>query len=34
MVKDLRTNFETSKVDEVMDGELDQFISEELKLLS
>lgn len=34
MVKDLRTGVETSKTDGVLDGELDQFISEELRLFS
>lgn len=32
MVKDLRTNVETSQVDKVLDGDLDQFIEEEIKL--
>jgi peptide chain release factor 2 len=32
MVKDLRTNVETSQVENVLDGELDQFIQEEIKL--
>jgi len=32
MVKDLRTEFETNKTDEVLDGELDKFIEAELKL--
>jgi peptide chain release factor 2 len=31
MVKDLRTNIQTSKVDEVLDGNLDQFIEAEIK---
>ena len=33
MVKDLRTNFETSNTDAVLDGELDGFIEEELRKL-
>lgn len=32
MVKDLRTNYETSQVEKVLDGELDSFIEEELRL--
>lgn len=32
MVKDLRTNVETSAVEEVLDGNLDQFIESEIKL--
>ncbi|MDO8558902.1 MAG: peptide chain release factor 2 [bacterium] len=32
MVKDLRTNVETSNTEEVLDGDLDQFIQAELKL--
>jgi peptide chain release factor 2 len=32
MVKDLRTDVETSQVERVLDGELDQFIEEEIKL--
>jgi peptide chain release factor 2 len=32
MVKDLRTSVETSKVEEVLDGELDEFIEAEIKL--
>jgi len=32
MVKDLRTQYETSQAEEVLDGELDQFINEEIKL--
>jgi len=32
LVKDLRTGLETSKVDEVLDGELEQFIEVEIKL--
>lgn len=34
MVKDLRTNYETSDTDSVLDGNLDNFIEEELKQLS
>ena len=33
MVKDLRTNFETSNTEAVLDGELDGFIEEELRKL-
>jgi len=32
MVKDLRTNVETSQAEKVLDGDLDQFIEEEIKL--
>lgn len=32
MVKDLRTNYETSNTNAVLDGDLDKFIEEELKL--
>ncbi len=32
MVKDLRTQYETSQAEEVLDGELEQFINEEIKL--
>jgi peptide chain release factor 2 len=34
MVKDLRTNYETPQTGAVLDGELDKFIEEELRLLS
>lgn len=34
MVKDLRTNYETSNTDAVLNGELDGFIEEELRKLS
>src|SRR5258708_1267838 len=34
MVKDLRTSYETSNTDAVLDGELDRFIEEELRVLS
>ncbi|RJQ36074.1 peptide chain release factor 2 [Candidatus Microgenomates bacterium] len=34
MVKDLRTNFETSNTEAVLDGELDSFIEEELRNLT
>ncbi len=34
MVKDLRTNYETSNTDAVLDGDLDRFIEEEVRLLS
>lgn len=34
LVKDLRTNYETSKAEEVLDGELEEFINQELKILS
>lgn len=33
MVKDLRTNFETSNTDAVLDGDLDDFIEAELKII-
>jgi len=33
MVKDLRTRYETSLTDAVLDGDLDGFISAELRLL-
>lgn len=33
MVKDLRTNYETSQAEKVLDGELDAFILEEIKLV-
>ena len=32
LVKDHRTNYETQRVDKVMDGELDDFIKEYLKM--
>lgn len=34
MVKDLRTNYETSNTQGVLDGEIDMFLEEELRLLS
>jgi peptide chain release factor 2 len=34
MVKDLRTSYETSQTDAVLDGDLDGFIEEELRMLS
>lgn len=34
MIKDLRTNYETSNPDTVLDGDLDLFIEEELRMLS
>lgn len=34
MVKDLRTNYETSNTEAVLDGEIDSFIDEELRKLS
>lgn len=34
MVKDLRTNYETGNTDAVLDGDLDTFIEEELRVLS
>lgn len=34
MVKDLRTNYETGNTDAVLDGNLDKFIEEELRVLS
>lgn len=34
MVKDLRTNYETSNPDAVLDGDLDRFIEEELRYFS
>jgi peptide chain release factor 2 len=32
MVKDLRTKVETSKVDQVLEGKIDQFIEAEIKI--
>ncbi|HOC53753.1 MAG TPA: peptide chain release factor-like protein, partial [Candidatus Pacearchaeota archaeon] len=32
LVKDLRTNIESTQPDKVLDGELDEFIEEEIKL--
>jgi len=32
MVKDLRTSIETSEVEAVLDGDLDQFIEAEIKI--
>jgi peptide chain release factor 2 len=32
MVKDLRTGVETSNINKVLDGELDEFIEAEIKL--
>lgn len=34
MVKDLRTNFESGNPDKILDGDLDEFIEEELRTLS
>lgn len=34
MVKDLRTNYETSNTDAVLDGDLDMFLEEELRFFS
>ncbi len=34
MVKDLRTNYETSQAEAVLDGDLDRFIEEELRVLT
>lgn len=34
LVKDLRTNYETSKAEEVLDGKLEEFVNQELKILS
>ncbi|HSA83562.1 MAG TPA: peptide chain release factor 2 [Patescibacteria group bacterium] len=34
MVKDLRTNFESGNPDKILDGDLDEFIEEELRVLS
>ena len=34
MVKDLRTNIETSNTDAVLDGDLDMFINEEIKFFA
>jgi peptide chain release factor 2 len=33
MVKDLRTNYETANAESVLDGNLDEFIEEELRKL-
>jgi len=33
MVKDLRTRIETSNTDAVLDGDLDKFIEEEIRIL-
>jgi len=33
MVKDLRTRIETSNIDAVLDGDLDKFIEEEIRIL-
>lgn len=34
LVKDLRTNYETTKAEEVLDGKLEEIINQELKILS
>jgi peptide chain release factor 2 len=34
MVKDLRTQYETSNTEAVLDGDLDSFIDEQLRMLS
>lgn len=34
MVKDLRTNYESGNPDKILDGDLDEFIEEELRVLS
>jgi peptide chain release factor 2 len=34
MVKDLRTNFESGNPDKILDGDLDEFIEEELRMLA
>jgi len=34
MIKDLRTDYQTSNVEAVLDGDLDGFIEEEIKILA